>query len=191
MAVPLEEFCLGICREQGLFSALLSLGGGGPQGDAGPGESATCMHSWPSLSSPHPNSCLHPLSLTQSFVSGREPEAGSGVFRVVMRGRQRRLSLSMLVFPLSTSSQSWLASPQPICQMFPGCLLCPRHCHSAECISEQNTAVLALVSSYPSSCSSDLHAQCLTCRHRKPGGWALGWGVPTAYHGGVGHSGDG
>lgn len=109
---------------------------------------------------------------------------------VVLGGGQQRASLGMAPRSASlTAAQSCLAAPQPIHRTFPGCLLCPGHCHSAECVSERNTAVPALMNSYRPP--RHLHTRSASSAHGKSGCWARWRGVPSACLGGVRHSRDG
>lgn len=123
-------------------------------------------------------------------VAGRDQRQVRVSSGVVLGGGQQRASLGMAPRSASlTAAQSCLAAPQPIHRTVPGCLLCPGHCHSAECVSERSTAVLALMSSYRPP--RHLHTRSASSAHGKSGCWARWRGVPSACLGGVRHSGDG
>lgn len=135
VAVSLWEFCPGVFGEHGLFSAPLSLGGG-PHGamlvlGTLP---LVCIRGRPVLS---PCRLPSPLSLVQTVVAGGDQRQVGVSSGVVLGGGQQRPSWGMAPRSASlTAPQSWLASPQPTHKTFPGCLLCPGRCHSAECVSE-------------------------------------------------------
>lgn len=112
-----------------------------PRGNASPGDSATGMRSWPALSSPRAGS--RPHSGSCGLVAGGDQRQVRVSSEVVLGGGQRRPCLGVAPHSASlTALQSWLAS-QPIHKTFPGCALCPGHCHSAVSVNETQQSQLS------------------------------------------------